>query len=142
MLQVLKLITRLHIFANILCVCSGTSDFTDRKKKHTNKILYWNNCDTFLDLTKKLRWKLVEIKNNNLVKKAKRLLNFVSIMFFYKEQFIKYFKKLHCNIYKFLWLIFSTNKTGKGHEYQMFLPGIIYYNFVPSTKYEGKYREH
>ena len=36
-----------------------------------------------------------------------------------------------------LWFIFSINRTVKGQEYQIHLPGRIYYNFVQSTQTEG-----
>ena len=40
----------------------------------------------------------------------------------------------------FFWFIFSITQTGKRHESQIFLSGIIDYSFVPSTKYEGRSR--
>ena len=45
-------------------------------------------------------------------------------------------------MYTFSCINFSTTRTGKGHDYQIRFPGIIHYNFVPSTKFEVKYREY
>ena len=36
-----------------------------------------------------------------------------------------------------LQFIFSTTRTVKGHEYQIYLSGIIDYSFLPSKKYES-----
>ena len=38
-------------------------------------------------------------------------------------------------------LKFSTTHIGKGHESQIFSPGIIYCNFLPYTIFEGECRE-
>ena len=37
---------------------------------------------------------------------------------------------------------FLTTCTGKGYDSQILFLGIIYYNFVPSTNFEGKRREY
>ena len=37
---------------------------------------------------------------------------------------------------------FSKNHTEKGHDSQILYPGRIYYNFLPSTKFEGECREY
>ena len=39
------------------------------------------------------------------------------------------------------WFIFSITHTGNGHESQIFLSGIIYYTFIPTTKFEGRCTE-
>ena len=39
------------------------------------------------------------------------------------------------------WFIFSTTQTVKGQKSQIILPGRIYYNFVKSTKPDGKSKE-
>ena len=54
----------LHKFADTLSyfLCSGTSELTKRQKSHMKKYFYCNNADTFLDISNKLRGKLVEFQ--------------------------------------------------------------------------------
>ena len=54
----------LHKFANTLSLflCSGTSELTKRKKDHMKKYLYCNRDNTFLDISNKLRGKMVEFQ--------------------------------------------------------------------------------
>ena len=40
------------------------------------------------------------------------------------------------------WFGIYTNHTGKGQYSKIISPVIIYYNIVPSTKFEGEFREY
>ena len=84
----------------------------------------------------------MEIQKINPVKQEQKLLDFVSIIFLVKETFIEYFIKLHCKIYKCFLIYILNNSHKKGQKPQILLPGIIDYNFVTSTKYEGKFTEY
>ena len=54
----------LHTFSNtfFFLLCSGTSYLTETKQINMKKYFYCNNADTFLDISNKLRGKLVEFQ--------------------------------------------------------------------------------
>ena len=65
--------------------CSDKRELRDGEEEHTERNLYLNHADTFLDSLTNVRDNLVEIQNITLVMKARRLFSGVSMKFLVKK---------------------------------------------------------
>ena len=131
MLQISIFIHMLHTFSNswFFCLCSVTIKLTDYQQVYMQKCFYCNFDDTFLEIPKYLRDKLVECQKLIFVDQAKRLLNITWWLFLVENSKIwniyKSFTIIYVNLF---WFKFSTNHTGQVHEYQICLSGRIDYS--------------
>ena len=143
MLQVSDYIHLLHTFANmffLFCV-QVKSKFTERQNENLKKNLYWNHGDTFLDISNPLSDKLMGCQQTEPFIACKEALGYhvmivVGIM---KITYYIFYKINNMTTIHLFWISFSTTHIRKVDGSQICSFQIIYYSYVPSIKFEGRF---